>query len=177
MKRVKVVGAVERGPGYWVASRSVFEVRLDSSGYDHVMNVALASNLGIRAGWQGTLYAVPDGEAVPRAELALRGEERVVEIIADLGHSLRLGIGGVTLTLTRAQTLAFFRTPLDVGRKIAIRELADAPKPRVRPWRLKTTQWMCPKCNHRAPAGSDRCGHCQTLFDQAHPRDLLGAEE
>ena len=93
MKRVNVVGAVRRKPGDWEASRSVFEVRLDGSGYDHVMNAALALNLGIRAGWQGTLCAVADGEAVPRAEFALRGEERIDQgLIAALvraGESMR----------------------------------------------------------------------------------------
>jgi len=157
----------------------------------------LAAELDIAAGSTGTLSFVPKGErvegavdalieylqthivpsnaifsgnevdrlvAAARAELALREPEMIVEISES---------GKIISTIQRLTTES---EGLRAGR-YAIRKFADAPKPKVRPWRLRTTRWMCPKCNHRAPAGSDRCGHCQTLFDQAHPRDLPGAEE
>jgi len=72
---------------------------------------------------------------VAKAELAARGPERVVEVIDDRGHSCRLSCGGVTLTLTRAQTLALFRLPLEVGARLAVTRLPFAPKPdRVAVW-------------------------------------------
>jgi len=97
--------------------------------------------------------------AAARAELALREPEMIVEISES---------GKIISTIQRLTTES---EGLRAGH-YAIREIPDAPKPKVRPWRLKTTRWMCPECNHRAPAGSMRCGHCQALFDHENPRNL-----
>jgi len=201
MKTVKVVGAVRRRPGDWVASRSVFEVRLDQSGYDHVMNVALALSLGIRAGWQGTLCAVPDGEKVPRAELALRETHEIQarniaywkgfdegrksaraelalrepEMIVEISES-----GKIISTIQRLTTES---EGLRAGH-YAIREIPDAPKPKVKVWRRP-----CFGHSHEYPYECGRCGcllrakelvrpcsRCNAGFEGV-ASDLPGAEE
>ena len=101
--------------------------------------------------------------AAARAELAL-GEGRVVEVFPHrsdtiLGerepgsHSWWIIPDAMRDYLGGEGTYTFTRHP--------------DPEPRfplVTAWKLKTTRWMCPVCNHRAPAGSSDCGHCRVRF-------------
>ena len=107
--------------------------------------------------------------AAVNAELAARGEERVVEAIDDKDGWVRLFDDSgrdplATMDNEQAAALRF-----EAGKRYAIRRLPDPPKPAaIRPWLIRPNAaqpyLVCGYCQWRAEVGAVACGECGKRF-------------